>query len=445
MITQPSLNTIAAIATPPGVGGVGIIRVSGPKAFSLAEQLTHKKAAANRVIVCQFKAADGQVIDTGLLLGFKAPHSFTGEDVVEIHGHGGPVVQDLLLKAVLDLGAVQARAGEFSERAFLNNKLDLTQAEAIADLINSSTEQAARGAIQSLSGAFSQKVTELLEQLIALRAYTEAAIDFPDEEIDFLADSALLNQLTALRAAIQACLDQAQQGAVLAAGSTLVLAGKPNAGKSSLLNALAGDEAAIVTPIAGTTRDIVKATVDIDGLAVHILDTAGLRDTEDEVERIGVARAKEAIAKADQVLFLVDSTDSDDLPPLQAPEKTTVVNTKQDLLKKEADSDARSTRGLFISVKTGAGLEALKNTIKNNAGYGGDHETVFTARRRHVTCLQQALAAVDRGIEQLTEFKAGELLAAELTLAQNAMNEITGAFTPDDLLGRIFGSFCIGK
>ena len=441
--TNAKTDTIVAIATPPGRGGIGVIRLSGPSAWAIAAHLAGKEPSERSVKYAYFKNAEGVTLDTGLTVGFKTPHSYTGEDVVKIQGHGGPVVQDVLLKELVRLGARQARAGEFSERAFLNNKIDLTQAEAIADLINSATEQAALGALRSLKGEFSKRVNELLEQMVYLRAYVEAAIDFPEEEIDFLADTVVQAKLDVLEQSVGDCLRQAKQGAILTTGMKLVLAGKPNAGKSSLLNSLAGEETAIVTSIAGTTRDIVSQTIDIDGLPVHILDTAGLREASDEVERIGVERARQAIEEADHVLFLHDINDDEEPLIIEYPDKTTLVYTKQDLATGKNNSVVQND--LLVSIKTEYGLEKLKEHIKMIAGYQSGSETVFTARRRHISELERAQTAVKRGRQQLEENQAGELLADELQQAQNAINEITGEFTSDDLLGKIFGSFCIGK
>ena len=441
--TNAKTDTIVAIATPPGRGGIGVIRLSGPSAWAIAAHLAGKEPSERSVKYAYFKNAEGVTLDTGLTVGFKTPHSFTGEDVVEIQGHGGPVVQDVLLKELVRLGARQARAGEFSERAFLNNKIDLTQAEAIADLINSATEQAALGALRSLKGEFSKRVNELLEQMVYLRAYVEAAIDFPEEEIDFLADTVVQAKLDVLEQSVGDCLRQAKQGAILTTGMKLVLAGKPNAGKSSLLNSLAGEETAIVTSIAGTTRDIVSQTIDIDGLPVHILDTAGLREASDEVERIGVERARQAIEEADHVLFLHDINDDEEPLITEYPDKTTLVYTQRDLATGKNNSVVQND--LLVSIKTEYGLEKLKEHIKMIAGYQSGSETVFTARRRHISELERAQTAVKRGRQQLEENQAGELLADELQQAQNAINEITGEFTSDDLLGKIFGSFCIGK
>jgi len=433
-------DTIAAIATPPGKGGVGVIRLSGPLALEISQQITARDLPLRQAVYAQFKDQDDQVIDTGLGIYFAGPKSFTGEDVVELQGHGGPVIQDMLLSEVIRRGARQARAGEFSERAFLNDKIDLAQAEAIADLIDSSTTQAAKGAMRSLQGEFSEKVNALLKELIYLRMYVEAAIDFPEEEIDFLADEKVSNSIEALQESLDKTIKQAGQGAILRHGLKLVIAGKPNAGKSSLLNALSGHEAAIVTDIAGTTRDIVRETIDIDGLPVHIIDTAGLRDSDDTVEKIGIERARKASADADHILLLVDASDGDvDYLNLDQSNLTTVFN-KVDLLEQDREFD-----GLKISAKLGTGIIQLRDYIKTLAGYQDENETIFTARRRHITALETGRDAVERGLEQLKIHNAGELLADELLQAQNALNDITGEFSADDLLGEIFSGFCIGK
>ena len=437
---QLQQDTIAAIATPPGKGGVGVIRLSGPRALEISEQLTKISLPVRHAAYAQFKDQNNQIIDTGLGIYFAGPKSFTGEDVVELQGHGGPVIQDMLLSEVIRLGARQARAGEFSERAFLNDKIDLAQAEAIADLIDSSTAQAAKGAMRSLQGEFSDKVNALLKELIYLRMYVEAAIDFPEEEIDFLADEKVTSSIEALQQSLDTTIKQAGQGAILRHGLKLVIAGKPNAGKSSLLNALSGHEAAIVTNIAGTTRDIVRETIDIDGLPVHIIDTAGLRDSDDTVEKIGIERARKASEEADHVLLLVDATDGDiDYLNLDKSNLTTVFN-KVDLLEQTGELE-----GLKISAKQGTGISELRDYIKTLAGYQEENETIFTARRRHITALETGRDAVERGLDQLKIHNAGELLADELLQAQNALNDITGEFSADDLLGEIFSGFCIGK
>ncbi len=438
-MTKPVVDTIAAIATPPGKGGVGVIRLSGPNSLEIGEQLAGKNLQVRKAHYAHFNDASNEVIDTGLVLYFAGPNSFTGEDVVEIQGHGGPVIQDLLLKEVIRLGARQARAGEFSERAFLNDKIDLAQAEAIADVIDSATEQAAKGAMRSLQGEFSNKVNDLLKELIYLRMYVEAAIDFPDEEIDFLADEKIRKSIEALQLSLANTIKQAGQGAILRNGLRLVIAGKPNAGKSSLLNALAGHDAAIVTDVAGTTRDIVRETIDIDGLPVHIIDTAGLRDSDDTVEKIGIERARKAIDEADHVLHIIDANDSSELTANINNDKTSLVFNKVDL-----NNDVNQ-QGIKVSALTGLGLAELRNHIKDVAGYAQNTETVFTARRRHLSALAKARDAVERGLEQLKTYNAGELLADELLQAQDSLNEITGEFSADDLLGEIFSGFCIGK
>ncbi|MBX2849739.1 MAG: tRNA uridine-5-carboxymethylaminomethyl(34) synthesis GTPase MnmE [Acidiferrobacterales bacterium] len=440
-------DTITAIATPPGKGGVGVIRLSGPKALEIASAITQKKLPARQAIFSHFKNTEGETIDTGLAIYFAGPNSFTGEDVVELQGHGGPIIQDLLIKEIVRAGARPARAGEFSERAFLNDKIDLAQAEAIADLIDSSTEQAAKGAMRSLQGEFSEKVHELLAELIHLRMYVEAAIDFPEEEIDFLADEKVHNSVEALQQSLDKTIQQAGQGRILRNGLRLVLAGKPNAGKSSLLNALTGHEAAIVTDIPGTTRDTVTETIDIDGLPVHIVDTAGLRDSQDTVEKIGIERARQAMQTADHILYIIDATDNQQASLEELSEqqhRLSKIYNKIDLLDKPLELTDQS-KSLQISATQEVGINALKDHIKKLAGYNQDGESVFTARRRHLTALESARDSVQRGYQQLQTHRAGELLAEELLQAQNALNEITGAFSADDLLGEIFSGFCIGK
>lgn len=434
------LETIAAIATPPGKGGVGVIRLSGPDAYRIGQEISASKLPERKAVYGNFMDQDQQTIDSGLLLYFVGPRSFTGEDVVELQGHGGPIIQDLLLKEVIRRGARQARAGEFSERAFLNDKIDLAQAEAIADLIDSSTVQAAKGAVRSLQGEFSNKVNQLLKELIYLRMYVEAAIDFPEEEIDFLADEKIRNSIKQLQTSLSKTIKQAGQGAILRHGLKLVIAGKPNAGKSSLLNALSGHEAAIVTNIPGTTRDIVRETIDIDGLPVHIIDTAGLRDSDDVVEKIGIERARKAMNDADHILMLIDASDVEPNNIEFDPQKTTKVFNKIDLLVGNKAPD-----GLCISATQGIGVDELRQYIKSLAGYQDENETVFTARRRHLTALEQARDSVKRGFTQLKTHNAGELLADELLQAQNYLSDITGEFSADDLLGEIFSGFCIGK
>ncbi len=436
-----SVDTIAAIATPPGKGGVGIIRLSGPEALAIGRAVTGKELPQRKAIYSHFSDEHGSTIDTGVALYFAGPKSFTGEDVVELHGHGGPVIQDILMSELVNLGVRQARAGEFSERAFLNDKIDLTQAEAIADLIDSTTQSAAKGAMRSLQGEFSAKIESLLEELIYVRMYVEAAIDFPEEEIDFLADDKIRQSIFSLQNSLNQTILQAGQGALLRNGLTLVLAGKPNAGKSSLMNALAGVDAAIVTDVPGTTRDAISQSIDIDGLPVHLIDTAGLRDSDDTVEKIGIERARDAIEKADHVLLIVDVESPRDILPVDE-NKTTIVFNKADLL---SSKELAALPGLCVSAKNGDGLDKLKSLIKKQAGFESNSETVFTARRRHLSALSSAREAVNQGVEQLKNHNAGELLADDLLRAQNYLNEITGEFGSDDLLGEIFSGFCIGK
>lgn len=417
--------------------------------MAIAKQICAVDLPTRHAVYVKFQDTKKNILDTGLAIYFAGPNSFTGEDVLELQGHGGPIIQDLVLKEVIRLGARQARAGEFSERAFLNDKIDLAQAEAIADLINSSTAQAARGAIRSLQGEFSNKVHELLADLVHLRMYVEAAIDFPEEEIDFLADATVQNGIETLLKNLEQTIKTAGQGRILRNGLNIVLAGEPNVGKSSLLNALSGHEAAIVTDIAGTTRDTISETIDIDGLPVHITDTAGLRASDDAVEKIGVERARKAMLNADHILYLLDATQSKQSPELDTTQAATIVYNKIDLLEgqsnKSAFSDKQASDELHISATQGHGIEQLKTHIKSIAGYENDGESLFTARRRHLTALELARTAVERGLTQLRENNAGELLADELLQAQNALNEITGEFSADDLLGEIFSGFCIGK
>jgi tRNA modification GTPase len=444
-------RTIAALATPPGRGGIGVLRVSGPKALGIAHDLLGFHPKPRHAHHAAFKDAQGSALDHGIVLFFPAPASFTGEDVLELQGHGGPVVLDMLVARLLELGACLARPGEFSERAFLNGKLDLAQVEAIADLIDAGSEAAARSALRSLAGEFSRRIHALVEALIALRTYVEAAIDFPEEEIDFLSDTRIGRELEALASGLTALAGSAQQGCLLHDGMTVVLAGRPNSGKSSLLNALAQQESAIVSPTPGTTRDVVRERIQIDGLPLHILDTAGLRDGTDAVEAEGVRRARAALARADRVLLLVD--DSHDAESelaalraeLPAGLPVTVVRNKIDLSGR-ASGFAQSPDGpsIALSAKTGAGLEALRAHLKTCMGFQAAGEGTFMARRRHLDAIARARAHVAQG-QQLQQARAGELLAEELRLAQHALGEITGEFTPDDLLGRIFASFCIGK
>lgn len=443
-----SPDTIAAVATPPGRGGVGIIRLSGKHVPALAVGILGSLPNPRKAVHRRFLAADGAILDDGIALYFPAPHSFTGEHVLELQGHGGQIVLDMLLKRCLELGARLARPGEFSERAFLNDKLDLAQAEAIADLIDSGSEQAARSALRSLQGEFSTAVDQLLTGLIELRVYVEAALDFPDEDVDFLADSEVTRRLDAIKQQLQSIFQKARQGSLLRDGMHLVIVGRPNAGKSSLLNALAGQETAIVTDIAGTTRDVLRERINLDGMPLHIVDTAGLRESDDPVEKIGIERAWQEVHKADLILLLVDDTQLDDAENAailaQLPERLPrlTVHNKVDLSGKTAGKQGEH---LYISAKQGLGIEALKAELKTRMGYQGEAEDTFIARRRHLEALAATQTAVEQAEWQLRACNAGELMAEELRTAQDALGQITGKFTPDDLLGEIFSSFCIGK
>ncbi|MDE4455825.1 tRNA uridine-5-carboxymethylaminomethyl(34) synthesis GTPase MnmE [Psychrobacter sp. DAB_AL62B] len=467
-----SLPTIAAIATPLGRGGVGVIRLSGARAYTIACELTGKSAFKPRMAsFCRFYQADGTVIDEGLVLYFKSPHSFTGEDVVELQGHGGMILQNQLLARVFELGAKQANAGEFSYRAFDNDKLDLVQAEAIADAIDATSAAAASSAIRSLSGEFSQKINQLLEQLIHLRLHVEAAIDFPDEEdVDFLSDGVIQDKLEQTQEKIQHVLVTAKQGQLLRDGIHVVLAGRPNAGKSSLLNRLAGQERAIVTEVAGTTRDTLHETVVLNGLTLHLTDTAGLRDTEDTVERIGIERARTAITQADILLLVYDVTRDleEESTPLQLAEqlfgelpeakRLLIIANKSDLLSglsndgssekmisaSQLEITSRGYQQVNVSCETGAGIDDLVETLCAKVGFHPPENSLI-ARTRHLDALRRTAEHLAEAHEQLMLFKAGELVAESLRQAQQSLAEITGEFSADDLLGKIFGSFCIGK
>lgn len=431
-----------------------MVRVSGPKAAQVANKILGVLPKPRYAHYGPFQSPLGEILDHGIALYFPGPHSFTGEDVLELQGHGGPVVLDMLLQAVLSCGVHPARPGEFSERAFLNDKLDLAQAEAIADLIEASSVAAAKQALNSLQGAFSREVHQLVDQLIHLRMYVEAAIDFPEEEVDFLSDGKIAADLAVLLQRLDTLFQTARQGVVVRDGMKVVIAGRPNAGKSSLLNALAEKDIAIVTPIAGTTRDILKEHIHIDGMPLHILDTAGLRDTVDEVEQIGIERAWQEITTADRILLLLDVTDPDQMqaqrhwpqffhPPLSA--KLSLVFNKADQLDHPECPRIDSVPGFLLSAKTGHGLQALKDHLKKIMAFEGTLEGGFSARRRHLDALDKARDCLLDGQKQLEDYAAGELLAEDLRRAQDYLNQITGAFTSDDLLGRIFAGFCIGK
>ncbi len=441
-------DTIVAIATPPGKGGIGIVRVSGDDAQTIAEGILGAVPERRVAARARFRDSEGQVIDSGIALWFPGPDSFTGESVLELQGHGGPVVMSLLVQSVISHGARRAEPGEFSQRAFLNGKLDLVQAEAIADLIDSGTAQAARAAHRSLSGTFSREVDALAEQLIRLRLHVEAAIDFPEEEIDFLSDKTLLNQLDSCEAAFAALQRRARAGRLLKNGLHTVIVGKPNTGKSSLLNLLSGQDAAIVTEYAGTTRDILREQIDVDGLAVELVDTAGIRDNPDAIEAEGIRRAKRALENADAVLWIQDATDPDPQLPddMSLPEVPVItLRNKIDLSGDAAGVVSAAPSVLNICAKSGDGFDALKQTLRDVAGYADQGEGAFTARRRHIDALATAADHFDRGRSALEQDKAGELLAEELRFAQMSLATLTGEFSSDDLLGRIFTEFCIGK
>ncbi len=486
---------IAAIATAPGRAGVGVVRVSGRDIARVLDGLIGKPLTPRVATLAVFSDANGVAIDSGIALYFKDPQSYTGEDVLELQGHGGPVVLNLLLARCLELGCRVAEPGEFTRRAYLNGKLDLAQAESVADLIEAASAQAARAAVRSLDGAFSREVHALRDELVTLRMLVEATLDFPDEEIDFLKREHAWTRVDALRAALGAILGRATQGARLRGGLNVVLAGRPNVGKSSLLNALAGEEAAIVTAVPGTTRDRIEKAILIDGMPLNIIDTAGLRESVDEVEKIGIARTREAIGRADLVLHLVDATAGMTAADAQVAAELPAEVVRLTLMNKidsaglparieeraqgagvkvgtgtgtgadadaDADADAGAIMGsgtpgsagargasgatIYLSAKTGAGLELLRAELRRHAGLEGAGEDVILARARHVDALTRALSGVDAALPHLNPAAlALELFAEELRLAQDALNTITGEFTPDDLLGEIFGRFCIGK
>ncbi len=437
-------DPIAAIATAPGRGGVGVVRVSAADVAAFAEGLLGRPLRPRHATFAQFRAADGSALDEGIALYFPAPHSFTGEAVLELQGHGGPVVLNLLLQRCVELGARLAEPGEFSRRAFLNGKLDLAQAEAVADLVDAASAEAARSALRSLSGAFSARIHALVEGLTRLRTLVEATLDFPEEEIDFLQQADAFGQLDALDANLAAVRAQARQGALLREGLTVVLVGQPNVGKSSLLNQLAGFEAAIVTEIAGTTRDTVREAIQIRGVPLHVIDTAGLRDTEDAVERLGIARTWDAVEQADVALLLVDAAhgvgDAEAAILARLPDIARLtVHNKIDVA---GEAPRAVADEIWLSARTGAGVDLLRERLLEAAGWQAAGEGGFMARARHLDALARAtrhIAAARAAAGAL------ELFAEELRLAQAALSEITGEFTADDLLGEIFGSFCIGK
>ena len=439
-------DTIVAQATPPGRGGIAVIRISGPETKELMLAVVGSELAPRKAALLPFRDESGEALDEGLAIFFPGPHSFTGEDVLELHGHGGSVVVDLILKRLLQLGARLARPGEFSERAFLNNKIDLTQAEAIADLIDASSKQAVRSAMHSLQGDFSKSIHALNEKIIHLRMYVEAAIDFTDEEIDFLQDETIKQQVNDILEPLDLILKNAKQGSLLREGVKAVIIGEPNVGKSSLLNNLSGKDVAIVTDIPGTTRDVLRDTILIDGMPMHIIDTAGLRESDDIVEQEGIRRAYQEIENANFILYVVDANKTislHDHTRFKCP--TIVIRNKIDLLNELPSMHVEDT-AVFVSlsVKSGLGIDLLKQAIKSQVGFVGETEGVYLARRRHLDALKKAESHLKAGLNQLGAGQ-GELAADDLRLAHLALSEITGEFTADDLLGRIFSSFCIGK
>jgi tRNA modification GTPase len=442
-------NVIAAIATAPGRGGIGVIRVSGPDLSNFAQALTGRIPKPRLASLANFLDAEQQAIDQGLLLYFAAPNSYTGEDVVEIQGHGGPVVMQMLLTRCVELGARLAEPGEFTRRAFLNDRLDLAQAEGVIDLIDASTSAAARSALRSLSGRFSQEIHTWRDKLVDLRMLVEATLDFPEEEVDFLEAARAIPRLQELGSDIQSILSRAKQGSLLRRGLQVVLAGQPNVGKSSLLNQLSGEDRAIVTEVAGTTRDVLREAIQIEGIPLHIIDTAGLRETDDIVEKLGIERSWREIANADVVLRMVDAdigiTSEDHEIDARLPEGIPViwVFNKIDRSNKPVQKqDLEGGTGLWISARTGAGMDLLRQTLLQIAGWESNTEDVFLARERHIDALREAAAHIDLALQLASQL---DLLAEELRLAQESVNTITGEFGADDLLGVIFSRFCIGK
>ena len=449
MTTYETGSIIAAIATAPGRAAIGVVRVSGPNLKALAQSLLGKVLAPRHAALCNFLDEIGEIIDRGIALYFPAPHSYTGEDVLELQCHGGPAVLQLLLRRCLDLGARLAEPGEFTKRAFLNDKLDLAQAESVADLIDASTGEAAKSALRSLQGAFSTEVNTLTKSLIELRTLVEATLDFPEEDMEFLEQANAVGKLRAIQAQLERVLLAARQGSILREGITVVLAGRPNVGKSSLLNYLAGEDVAIVTSIPGTTRDAIRQAIEIEGIPLHVIDTAGLRETKDEVEKVGIARTWAAIEKADAVLLIIDSTQSESREDRKILERLPgilpriCVYNKIDLLPAQPKSEALDGEiRVYLSAKTGAGVDMLRVQLLRVVGWQPTGEGVYMARERHLSALREAGQHLSGALENREQI---EFLAEELKLAQNALSRITGEFTTDDLLGEIFSRFCIGK
>jgi tRNA modification GTPase len=447
-----SNDTIAAIASAPGRGAVGVIRISGPDVPHIAQEILKFLPTPRLAHVADFRSRSGEPLDRGLALYFPAPASYTGEHVLELQGHGGALIMDLLLKRLLELGCRMARPGEFSERAFLNGKIDIAQAEAIADLIDAGTTAAARAAVRSMQGEFSARINALQAQITELRLRVEAAIDFPDEELEFLPGSVLGRSMANILTGFESITAAARQGALLREGLNVVIAGKPNAGKSSLLNQLVGDEIAIVTDQPGTTRDVLRQHVHLDGLPLNLIDTAGLRATADVVEAEGVRRALNELDRADRVLYILDAAADEpldwraELKELPPGVPVTLIFNKIDLSGVAARADeSRDPPQVFLSAKTGEGVPLLREHLKSRAGYTSDDSGALSARRRHLDALRRAQSCVSQAAETLRTTRAFELFAEDLRRAQLALGEITGEFTSDDLLGEIFSSFCIGK
>lgn len=439
-------DTIAAIATAPGVGGVGIIRISGDKALEICQQLSNKTPQPRQAVFTSFKHQE-KLIDEGIILYFPNPNSFTGQDVVELQAHGGPVILNMLLQAVIQKGARQAQAGEFSQRAFLNGKIDLVQAEAIADLISSSTQQAAMAAQRSLQGEFSDKISKILKKLIALRVWIEAAIDFPEEEIDFLADKQQQKKMQDLHGELKLLLINAQQGELLNKGVMIAIIGQPNVGKSSLLNLFTRNQTAIVSDIAGTTRDIVKENINIQGVPITIIDTAGIHITEDKVEQEGIKRAKKTLQQADIILQVIDSSQNiqqqkENLADLPDNKRKIIIYNKSDV---EGYQEKLEDNEVELSAKTTKGFGKLEQKIISMINVDHSIETSFSARARHISQLQKTLENISIAEHNFLNNQAGELVAEDLRQAQENLSQITGEFNSDDLLGEIFSSFCIGK
>lgn len=448
-VSTNSTDTIAAIATASGAGGIGVVRVSGPLSQYIAVEILGHCPAPRHAAYLDFKQANGDLIDRGIAIFYPNPHSYTGEDVLELQAHGGTALMQILLARCISLGARQAEPGEFTRRAYLNDKMDLAQAEAVADVINSATQEAAQSAVRSLSGEFSLHINTLLSKLIDLRMYVEACLDFPEEEIDFITQGRVAEKLLAIINELQAVFAKAKQGSLLREGINVVLVGQPNVGKSSLMNQLAGEEVAIVTSIAGTTRDTIKNAIQINGVPLHIIDTAGLRETDDEVEKFGIARTWATLETAHIALLLVDAThgitETEKSILERLPQKTRKiwVHNKIDMTKEPALVQEKAHAAhVYISAKTGLGVDLLKAELLKLAGYQNHSEGVFMARARHLQALDTVDAHLQRAQNQMT---SAELVAEELRLAQEALSTITGDFTPDDLLGEIFSKFCIGK